>query len=102
MFGLFRRTPRRDSDAVEALKTVVRERLALPPEATVTISEIQCGDPSCPGNETVVLVMRPGQRARAYRVPAPLAEVEAEDVAAALIEEDGALTPSPPSLPLRP
>lgn len=86
MLGLFRRRERPPEPHVERLKAVVRRVLSLDEAAAVTISEIACGDPACPGNETVVLVMRPGAKTRAYRVQAPLAEVEEEDVAAALAE----------------
>ena len=69
MFGLFRkklpwtvrwhRTSRRWSGRSSA-------SLPRPP---ITVSEVQCGDVACPGNETVVLVMVPGRRTKAYRVP---------------------------------
>lgn len=86
MLGLFRRREAVAHPNVEGLKAVVRRVLALDEAAVVTISEIACGDPACPGNETVVLVMRPGAKTRAYRVQAPLAEVDEEEVAAALAE----------------
>ena len=86
MLGLFRRRAAPRDAHVEGLKAVVRRTLALDEAAVVTISEIACGDPACPGNETVVLVMRPGIKTRAYRVQAPLAEVGEDELAAALAE----------------
>jgi len=87
MFGLFRRPKPEVSLRKEALKLIVIRHLGLDDTATVSISEIQCGNPSCPGEETVILVMRPGLRTTAYRVPAPLLEVEEDEVLAALAAE---------------
>jgi hypothetical protein len=83
---LFRRREAARDPHVEELKAVVRRTLTLDDKAAVTISEIACGDPACPGNETVVLVMRPDAKTRAYRVQAPLAEVGEEELAAALAD----------------
>jgi hypothetical protein len=47
----------------------VREILDLPEGAIVTVSEIACTDPACPGLETVMLVMRPGEKTTAYKSP---------------------------------
>ena len=33
----------------------------------VTVNEIACNDPACPGLETVILVMREGAKTRAYK-----------------------------------
>jgi hypothetical protein len=102
VFGLFRRAKPVGGDRLDALKSIVRERLGLDDAAVVSISEIQCGDPACPGNETVILVMRPKRRTAAYRVPAPLSEVGPEDIEAALREEPPSSTPAPPPPPPRP
>lgn len=62
-------------DAARALADLVRSTLDLEEEATVSVSEIACGDPACGGAETVVLVMRPGRRTEAAKVLRPMAEV---------------------------
>jgi len=71
-------------DSARALADLVRETLALEPEATVSVSEISCGDPACGGAETVVLVMRPGRRTEAAKVLMPMAQVTPEALMAAL------------------
>lgn len=71
-------------DSARALADLVRETLALEPEATVSVSEISCGDPACGGAETVVLVMRPGRRTEAAKVFMPMAQVTPEALMAAL------------------
>lgn len=71
-------------DAARALADKVRALLALEEEATVSISEIACGDPACGGAETVVLVMRPGRRTEAAKVFRPMAQVEEADLREAL------------------
>lgn len=68
----------------ERLKGDVRRLLGLPEEAAIAVNEILCADPSCPGTETVILVMNPGEKTRAYKVPAAMAEVTEEALCEAL------------------
>jgi hypothetical protein len=71
-------------DAVNGLKALVLSKLAVPADTAIAVNEILCNDPGCPGIETVVLVMIPGQKTRALKVQKPLAEVTEADVAAML------------------
>ncbi len=71
-------------DASRALADLVRTTLSLEEAATVSVSEISCGDPACGGAETVVLVMRPGRRTEAAKVLMPMSEVTPEALLAAL------------------
>ena len=48
--------------AADRIKIWTREALSLSDDAAVTVSEINCHDPACPGVETVILVMLPGLR----------------------------------------
>jgi hypothetical protein len=91
-FGLFGKPEtRKGGDAraeakalAERLKTQVRELLGLPETAAIAVNEIICADPACPGNETVILVMKPGEKTRAYKLQMAMAEVTAEALAEAL------------------
>ncbi|MGU3493853.1 hypothetical protein ACLBXM_07415 [Xanthobacteraceae bacterium A53D] len=71
-------------DATRALAEMTRRLLALDEEASVSVSEIACGDPACGGAETVVLVMCPGQPTQAAKVLMPVARVTEDDLKAAL------------------
>ena len=75
MFGFFRKPAPEERAQAEAVKALVREILRLSEDVTVSVSEIQCGDASCPGTETVILVLQKGVKTRAYRVQAPLMEM---------------------------
>lgn len=77
-----RRRP--DEDAMERIKGWTRAALSLG-EGALAVNEIVCADPACPGYETVVLIMAPGQRTRAVKVPKPLAEVTEQDIRDALV-----------------
>lgn len=45
------------------VKEWVREGLALPPAATVLVSELECKEPGCPPLETMIAILHgPGQR----------------------------------------
>lgn len=68
----------------ERLKAQVRELLGLPESAAIAVNEIICADPACPGSETVILVMKPGEKTRAYKLQMAMAEVAAEALAEAL------------------
>lgn len=70
--------------AAERLKTQVRELLGLPETAAIAVNEIICADPACPGSETVILVMKPGEKTRAYKLQMAMAEVTLEALAEAL------------------
>lgn len=93
-FFMKRRGGQSNRDAARVLGDMVRQALSLDEEATVSISEISCGDPACGGAETVVLVMRPGQRTQAAKVLMPMAQVQEADLLEALKPlagpEDGA------------
>jgi hypothetical protein len=90
-FGLFRRgaRPTPEAEVSGRVKAWLASALELPPDTAVTVSEIVCLDPSCPGTETVMLVMRHGEKTRAYKVGRAMDEVTEQDVREAL---------SPPSL----
>ncbi len=74
---------RRSPDCAEAsaaIKTWVRERFKLPEGTSVTVSEIVCRDPACPGIETVVLIMDAGVKTRMVRIAQPMLAVTPNDI----------------------
>jgi hypothetical protein len=73
-----------DKAALERIKLQTRAILALSDDATVSCNEIVCADPACPGSETIILVMIPGQRTKAYKVQAAATDVTEEALKAAL------------------
>ena len=85
--GLFRRSAQRkpEPEVVQRVKVWVMACLELAPETPVAVNEIVCRDPSCPGVETVMLVMRPGDKTRAYKVPKAIEDVTEQDVREALV-----------------
>lgn len=70
--------------AAERLKAQVRNLLGLPETTAVAVNEILCADPACPGNETVILVMKPGEKTRAYKLQMAMIEVTPEALVDAL------------------
>lgn len=75
-----------DRADTERVKALARAMLALPDGFELTVSEIVCLDPACPGTETVLLVMAPGKRSRAAKVAAPAAAVTEQQLRSALVE----------------
>jgi hypothetical protein len=84
LLGAFRKRPPSDAAARARVAEIARRLGGFGPEVTLSVNEIVCADPACPGTETVILVMCPGERARACKVGKPLEAVTEEDVAGAL------------------
>jgi hypothetical protein len=76
--------PQADRAALDRIKAWAKAALGLDDAATVSCNEIVCADPACPGTETIILVMIPGQRTKAYKVQAAAADVTEEAVTLAL------------------
>nr|WP_183454430.1 hypothetical protein [Microvirga lupini] len=79
-FGL----PKPDKQAVDRVKELARSALQASPDTAFAVNEIACNDPGCPGIETVILVMEPGRKTRALKIPKTLDEVVEQDILAAL------------------
>ena len=83
--GMSRRTnplaPRRAlPEKVRQIKAWVRELYGCDATVVVSITELACRDDGCPGIETVVGVMRPGDKIRTIRIHKPMADVERADL----------------------
>lgn len=71
--------------ATEQLKSWVRAALHLSEHVTVSVSEIECGDPKCPGGiETAVLVRGKASVEAAFKLPGPLDQLNKEIVIATI------------------
>ena len=88
LFGAFMRgtfgLPKPDKQAVDRVKELARSALKGSPDTAFAVNEIACNDPGCPGIETVILVMEPGQKTRALKIPKVLDEVMEQDILKAL------------------
>jgi hypothetical protein len=66
------------------VKGYVFEALGRNPDIGISVSEIICNDPGCPGQETVILVMAPLRKTAACKVQKALVDVTEDDVRDAL------------------
>jgi hypothetical protein len=66
------RPARPDAEDMERVRGWVRACLSLGEDDTVAVNEIACTDPACPGLETVILVMRKGEKTQAFKSPGSL------------------------------
>ncbi|MGQ2906236.1 MAG: nitrate reductase [Neoaquamicrobium sediminum] len=62
------------------IKAWVRDLYCLNDDVVVALSEIACRDEGCPDVETVIGIMRPGQKIESLRVHKALADVEHADL----------------------
>jgi hypothetical protein len=87
-FGAFLRNAfggsRTDPEAVARVKGWVHGILKAGSGTVLAVNEIACTDPSCPGVETVVLIMEPGRKTRACKVQKPIDAVTEQDIREAL------------------
>jgi len=81
---LRRKAVKPEPEAIGRIKSCVLDVLALPAETALTVNEIACLDPACPGVETVILVMEPGRKTRAYKIARALDAVTKQDIRNAL------------------
>ncbi|WP_114948777.1 hypothetical protein [Microvirga calopogonii] len=88
LFGAFLRgtfgLPKPDKHGIDRVKDLARTALGAVPDTAFAVNEIACNDPGCPGIETVILVMEPGQKTRALKIAKPLDEVVEQDIIRAL------------------
>ena len=75
----FRKKPE-SNPARDAIRGWAEASLGTDPALTLTISEIDCGDPACPGLETILLVMREGEATQAVKIRKPMDEITESDV----------------------
>jgi hypothetical protein len=87
LFGKGAADKARDAGHAARIKADVRDLLSLPEAAAIAVNEILCADPACPGTETVILVMNPGQKTKAYKAQTPMADLTREALAAVLADE---------------
>lgn len=80
------RPSRPDPEDVARIKAWVREIAALPDGAEITVSEIACTDPACPGLETIILIMRPDGPTRAAKARGSILVQTRPDIVRALAE----------------
>jgi hypothetical protein len=80
----FRKKPPRDEAALVRIRDWARKALDDPAGLDLTISEVECADPACPGLETFILVMRAGEATQAAKVRRPIVEITEADVIEAL------------------
>jgi hypothetical protein len=82
--GPFRKKPPRDPEVLARIRGWCLEHLGGEDSAELTISEVDCADPKCPGLETFILVMRPGEAMQATKIRKKLVDIVEADVMEAM------------------
>lgn len=75
MFGLFRRRPRSNAEAIERVRVWIAEHLHLGEDDAVFIAELACHELGCPDRETVVTVIYSSRDRLVLRFPGAMADV---------------------------
>lgn len=87
LFGKSAADKARDAGDAARIKADVRALLGLPEAAAIAVNEILCADPACPGTETVILVMNPGEKTKAFKAQMAMADLTREALADVLAGE---------------
>ncbi|QPF90636.1 hypothetical protein [Bradyrhizobium commune] len=96
-FALGRRIRRTGyPEAVQQLKLQAQKLLGLPDDVTISVSELSCREPGCPDVETVVAILREGEKPTIARVHKPIPDVTSQELKAAF---ELALGPKRPGEP---
>jgi hypothetical protein len=77
---LFGKKPPRDEAALARIRGWVSTALGNPEGLDLTISEVECADPACPGLETFILVLREGEATQAVKIKKPISGIVETDV----------------------
>ena len=81
MLGMFDRK-RPDGVAVRRIKALVSDCLQLNETTLISVMELNCPEPGCPPNETVITARYPDGSMRDWRIANPVSQIEDEDVKA--------------------
>jgi hypothetical protein len=69
-------------DAMERLRAATRALLGLSDDVVISVTEFTCRESGCPDIETIVAVMRTGEKPRTAKIRKPMPEVTADHLAA--------------------
>ena len=83
MPGMFYRK-RPDGIAVRRIKALVSDCLQLTETTLISVMELNCHEPGCPPNETVITARYPDGSMKDWRIAKPVSSIEDEDVKAKL------------------
>ncbi len=73
--------PKRNLPARTAeIKAWVRSRFHLPADVVVAVTELACREDGCPDIETVIGMMRPGEKVETLRIHKPISEIAEADI----------------------
>lgn len=93
-FALVRRIQRTGyPEAVQHLKLQTQELLGFSDGVTISVSELSCREPGCPDAETVVAILREGEKPIIARVHKPIPDIAPHELMAAF---ELALAPKEP------
>lgn len=81
---LGRRTQRAGyPQAIQALKLQTQALFGLSDDVTISVSELTCRDPGCPDVETVVAILRQGEKPVIARIHKSILDVTPDELMAA-------------------
>lgn len=69
--------------AVQQLKLQMRKLLGLSDDVTISVSELTCREPGCPDVETVVAILRGGEKPIVARIHKSIPDVTVDELKAA-------------------
>lgn len=71
------------SEKTRQIKTWVRDAYALGESVVLSVTELSCREDGCPDTETLIGIMRPGEKIETIRVHKAIVDVTRHDVGVA-------------------
>lgn len=81
MPDLFGKNQKKDVAAISTIKNWVREIFKLTENETTLVTELRCHEEGCPPIETVIVILREGNRKEQYKFHKRINEMSLEDIA---------------------
>ena len=69
--------------AVQELKLQTQRLLDLPDDVAISVTELSCQEPGCPDVETVVAILREGQKPILARIHKSIPDITSDELKAA-------------------
>ena len=62
------------------IKTLIQEQFNLSDDTLISLSELNCHEPSCPPKETVITTRAINGESYIWRIAKPISEIKIEDI----------------------
>ena len=74
------RSKKINPEITRKIKTLIQEQFNLSDDVLISLSELNCHEPSCPPKETVITTRAINGESYIWRIAKPISEIKIEDI----------------------